>query len=106
MEGGKPKFAQINKRVNWNFLKLQDGKPKFSQITGGEIFHEGLKPKNLQITRMKFKKYILQEWKAEMTYITGSKTLLTLIYTINPYINVWYIVYNIVVDQIGRKKNI
>ena len=44
MAWGKPKFAQINK-----------GKPKFSQITGGEIFHEGLKPKNLQITRMKFK---------------------------------------------------
>ena len=33
--------------VNQNFLKLQDGKPKFSQITGGEIFHEGLEPKNL-----------------------------------------------------------
>jgi len=49
MAGGKPKFAQINRGrgVNQNFLKLQDGKPKFSQITGGEIFHEGLKPKNL-----------------------------------------------------------
>jgi len=34
MTGGKPKFAQINKGVNRNFLKLQDGKPKFSQITG------------------------------------------------------------------------
>jgi len=42
--------------VNQNFLKLQDGKLKFSQITGGEIFHEGLKLKNLQIKRMKFKK--------------------------------------------------
>jgi len=56
MAGGKPKFSQINTGVNRNFLKLQDGKPKFSQITGDEIFHEGLKPKNLQITRMKFKK--------------------------------------------------
>jgi len=37
-------------------FKLQEGKPKFSQITGGEIFHEVLKPKNLQITRMKLKK--------------------------------------------------
>jgi len=60
MAGGKPKFAQINRGVNQNILKLQDGKPKFSQITWGEIFHEGLKPKNLQITRMKFKKNILQ----------------------------------------------
>ena len=56
MAGGKPKFDQINRGVNRNFLKLQDDKPKFSQITGGEIFHEGLKPKNLQITRMKLKK--------------------------------------------------
>ena len=56
MAGGKPKFAQINKGVNQNLLKLQGGKPKFAQITGSEIFHEDLKPKNLQITRMKFKK--------------------------------------------------
>jgi len=41
-------------------FKLQGGKPKFAQITRGEIFHEGPKPKNLQIIRMKFKKYILQ----------------------------------------------
>jgi len=45
--------------VNQNLLKLQGSKPKFAQITGGEIFHEGPKPKNLQITRMKFKKNIL-----------------------------------------------
>jgi hypothetical protein len=30
-----------------------------AQITGGEIFQEGPKPKNLQISRMKFKKNIL-----------------------------------------------
>lgn len=71
MVGGKPKFAQINRGVNRNFLKLQGGKPKFAQITGSEIFHEGPKPKNLQITRMKFKKNILQGEKPEMTYITG-----------------------------------
>jgi len=57
---GKPKFVQINKWVNRNLLKLQGGKAKFAQITGSEIFHKGLKPKNLQITRMKFKKNILQ----------------------------------------------
>jgi len=61
-------------------FKLQGGKPKFAQITGGEIFHEGPKPKNLQITRMKFKKNILQEGKPEMTYITKDKTLLTFTY--------------------------
>ena len=60
MAGDKPKFVQINRGVNRNLLKLQGGKPKFAQITGSEIFHEGLKPKNLQITRMKFKKKILQ----------------------------------------------
>ena len=59
-------------------LKLQGGKPKFAQITGGEIFHEGPKPKNLQITRMKFKKNILQGGKPKMTNITGGKALLTL----------------------------
>jgi len=48
-------------------LKLQGGKPKFAQITGGDIFHEGPKPKNLQITRMKLKKSI--GGKLEMTYI-------------------------------------
>jgi len=42
-------------------LKLQGGKPKFAQITWSEIFHEGPKSKNLQITRMKFKKNILQK---------------------------------------------
>jgi len=60
MAEGKPKFVQINKGINRNFLKLQDGKPKFSQISGGKIFHEGLKPKNLQITRMKFNFFFLQ----------------------------------------------
>jgi len=46
MVGGKPKFDQINRGINWNLLKLQGGggKPKFPQITGGEIFHEGPKP--------------------------------------------------------------
>jgi len=50
---------------------MAGGKPKFAQIIGGEIFHEGPKPKNLQITRMKFKKYILQGGKQKMIYITG-----------------------------------
>jgi len=59
-------------------FKLQGGKPKFAQITRCEIFHEGPKPKNLQITRMKFKKNILQEGKPKMTYITGGKDILTL----------------------------
>jgi len=58
MAGGNPKFSQINRGVNRNLLKLQGGKPKFAQITGGDIFHEGPKPKNLQITTMKFKKKI------------------------------------------------
>lgn len=56
MAGGKTKFAQINRGVNRNFFKLQGGKPKLAQIIGGEIFQEGPKPKNLQISRMKFKK--------------------------------------------------
>jgi len=47
--------------VKRNLLKLLGGKPKFAKITGSEIFHEGPKPKNLQITRMKFKKKILQK---------------------------------------------
>jgi hypothetical protein len=51
------------------------GKPKFAQITEGEIFHEGPKSKNLQISRMKFKKNILQGRKAKMTYITGGVKL-------------------------------
>jgi len=52
--------------LNRNLLKLIEGKPKFAQIIGGkpnffqitesEICHEGLKPKNLQITRTKTKK--------------------------------------------------
>ena len=57
---------------------MAGGKPKFAQITGSEIFHEGPKPKNIQITRMKFKKNILQEVKQKMTYITGGKAQLTL----------------------------
>jgi len=73
MAGGKPKFAQINRAVNQNLFKLQGGKPKFAQITGGQIFHEGPKPKNLQIIRIKFKKNILQERKPKMTYITEVK---------------------------------
>jgi len=56
--GGKPKFAQINKGVNRNLLKLEEGKLIFAQITGVEIFHEGPKQKNLQIIRIKFKKNI------------------------------------------------
>jgi hypothetical protein len=42
-------------------LKLTGGKPKFAQITGGEMFHEGPKSKNLQISRMKLKKKIIGE---------------------------------------------
>jgi len=49
LTGGKPKFA-----------KIAGGKPKFPQIIGGKKFHEGLKPKNLQIIRTESKKYILQ----------------------------------------------
>jgi len=67
LKGGKPKFAQST-----------GGKPKFSQITGGKICYEGLKPKNLQITRTESKKNILQGGKLKMTYITWGKTLLTL----------------------------
>jgi len=52
-------------------LKLQGGKPKFAQITGSEIFHEGPKPKNLQITRMKFKKNILQGETGNDLYYRG-----------------------------------
>ena len=44
MVRGKPKFDQINMRVNQNFLKLQWGKPKFPQIAGGEICHGDPKP--------------------------------------------------------------
>jgi len=46
---GKSKFAKITRGVNLNLLKLQ----------GGEIFHEGPKPKKIQIIKMKFKKNIL-----------------------------------------------
>jgi len=60
MAGGKLKFSQINRGINRNLLKLQGGKPKFSQIIGGKIFHEGLKQKNLQITRTESKINILQ----------------------------------------------
>lgn len=57
MQGAKPKFAQINRGVNRNFLKLQGGKPKFAEIRGGEIFHEGPKQKkSSNYIRMKFKK--------------------------------------------------
>ena len=56
------------------------GKPKFAQIAGGKIFHEGIKPKNLQIIRTKSKKNILQMGKPKMTYITGGKALLTLLF--------------------------
>jgi len=49
LKEGKPKFAQST-----------GGKPKFSRITGGKICYEGLKPKNLQITRTESKKNILQ----------------------------------------------
>lgn len=46
-------------------LKLHGGKPKFAEIRGGEIFHEGPKQKNLQITRMKLKKKKITEEKTE-----------------------------------------
>jgi len=55
MAGGKPKFSQINKGINRNLLKLQGVKSKFPQIIGFKIFHEGLKPENLQITRTECK---------------------------------------------------
>jgi len=57
---GKSKFAQI-----------AGGKPKFPQITGGKIFHEGLKQKNLQITRMESKKNILQGETRNDLYYRG-----------------------------------
>jgi len=50
-------------------LLITRGKPKFAQIIGDEIFHEG--PKKNKITRMKFKKNILQGGKSKMTYIRG-----------------------------------
>jgi len=61
-------------------LKLTRGKPKFAQITGGEIFREGPKPKNLQITRMKFKKNILQRKNRKCPILQWGKALLTLFY--------------------------
>jgi chromosomal replication initiation ATPase DnaA len=54
------------------------GKTKLAQITGSEIFQEGPKPKNLQISRMKFKKKYFTRRKPKMTYIRGGKALLTL----------------------------
>jgi len=50
LTGGKPKFVQIT-----------GGRPKFPPIKGGKIYHEGLKPKNLRITRTESKKNILQK---------------------------------------------
>jgi len=52
--------SMIWQGVNRNLLKLQRGRPKFPQITRGTIYHEGLKPKNLQITRTESKKKKLQ----------------------------------------------
>jgi hypothetical protein len=52
-------------------LKLQGGKPKFAQITGGEIFREGPKPKNLQITRMKFIKIFYRGKTGNDLYYRG-----------------------------------
>jgi len=60
MAGRKTKFAQINRGKTEIFSNYKMVNLNFSQITGGEIFHEGLKQKNLQFTRMKFKKNILQ----------------------------------------------
>jgi len=59
MAGGKPKFSQI-KRGKPKFAQIAGSKPKFPQIIRGKIFYEGLKPKNLQITRTESKKNILQ----------------------------------------------
>jgi len=78
MTGGKPKFAQINRGVNRNFLKLQDGKPKFSQITGGEIFHEGLKPKKSSNYKDEIQKKYFTEMKTENDLYYRGKALLTL----------------------------
>jgi len=70
--------------VNRKLLKLTKGKLIFAQITRGVNLNLpkffGFGPKNLQITRMKFKKNILQEGKPKMTYITGGKALLTLLF--------------------------
>jgi len=52
-------------------LKLQGGKPKFAQISGVEIFHEGPKPKNLKITRMKLKKKIYMGETGNCLYYRG-----------------------------------
>jgi len=52
-------------------LKLQGGKPKFAQITGGEISRERPKPKNLQITRIKSKKNILQKKNQKCPILQG-----------------------------------
>jgi len=67
MTRGKPKFAQINR-----------GKHKFDQITRGVNLNllklqgvKGPKTKNLQIIRMKFKKYILQGKTRNDLYYRG-----------------------------------
>jgi len=39
--------SKIWQGINQNLLKLTEDKSKFAQITGGEIFHEGPKPKNI-----------------------------------------------------------
>jgi len=62
--------SMIWQGVNRILLKLTGGKPKFPQFTGYKIYHEGLKPKNLQITRTKSKN---TGEKSKMTYITGVK---------------------------------
>jgi len=52
-------------------MKVQNRKFFKCSNYRSEIFHEGPKPKILQITRIKFKKNILQVKKPKMTYITG-----------------------------------
>jgi hypothetical protein len=51
-------------------LKLQGGKPKFAQITGGEIFYEGPKPKKSSNFKDEIQKKYFTGGKPKMTYIT------------------------------------
>jgi len=38
MTGGKPKFDQINRGLNWNLLKLQGINRNFHKLQGVEFF--------------------------------------------------------------------
>jgi len=77
--------------VNWNVLKLTGGKQKFAQIgvnrtllnlQGAKYF---MKVQNQKIFKLQGRnsKKIFYRRKSKITYITGDKTLLTLITIIN-----------------------